>query len=92
MRMQQNIFGGKGCDLNGVTQRVDGRGDCPDKSGLTTQEVTFEMLSGNYAGKRTEVYRRTVLGEPYEGHAKGRCASGAKTSRTVRRGDGGNQK
>ena len=32
-----NIFGGKGCDLNGVTQRVDGRGDCP--KGLTAQEV-----------------------------------------------------
>jgi hypothetical protein len=65
MKMQHNIFEGKGCDLNGVTQRVDGRGDCPE--GLTTQEVTFEMLGGNYAGKRTEVYRRTVLAEPYEG-------------------------
>ncbi len=82
MRMQQNIFGGKGCDLNGVTQRVDGRGDCPDKSGLTTQEVTFEMLGGNYAGKRTEVYRRTVLGEPYEGKPHVRFEEGTVETRS----------
>ena len=44
---------------------MDGRGDC--LKGLTTQEVTFKRLGGNYAGKRTEVYRRIVLGEPYEG-------------------------
>ena len=65
MKMQQNIFGGKGCDLNGVTQRVDECGDCPE--GLTTQDITFGKLGGNYAGKRPEDCRRTVLGEPYEG-------------------------